>query len=251
MSDKPHGSHDNPLTQLWIAMSGASSGHHEETPGVEPKSVAVGHEPDRFGIGGIVAVPIAVIVTLVITYVIVTMLVRYVNHSSSDPLASKDPSINERLGRINSTGGTAAPGVRGAPLGEPRLDGLPKIDTRVAGKDVAPYLMSFRKTPTGNWPDIYPEDLRPADYIDYETRKKPLADPPEAFDSNKAYARLPIDEAIHLLTSNEEYKKRYVPAAAAPNPALAPTERPKQSNGGQTTKAPPAAEPKLAPKAGH
>lgn len=238
MSDKPHGPNDNPLTQLWIAMSGASAGHHEETPGVEPKSVAVGHEPDRFGAGGIIAVPVAVILTLVVTYVLVTAMVAYVNGKTSDPIASGEPSINDRLGRINSTGGELAPGVTGQPLGEPRLDGLPKIDTRVNGKDVAPYLMSFRKTPSGNWPDLYPEDLRPENYTDYQTRKKPLVDPPEAH-ANKAYARIPVAAAIDLLTKDEALKKQYVPVSDTPVDPTKQANRSKPSNGGQAIPAKP------------
>jgi hypothetical protein len=238
MSDKPHG-HDNPLQQLWVAMSGASAGHHEETPGVEQKSVAVGHEPDRFGIGGIVAVPVAVIVTLVVTYAIVTGMVNYVNGKASDPIASGDPSINDRLGRINSSGGVAAPGVPGQPLGEPRLDGLPKLDTRVNGKDVAPYLMSFRRTPSGNWPDIYPEDLRPENYTDYLTQKKPLVDSPEAHAGNKGYARIPVADAIEALLKNDVLKKQYVPTADHPLDPAKAANRPKPSNGGQAVSAKP------------
>lgn len=232
MSDKPHGSHDNPLTQLWMAMSGATAGHHEETPGVEPKSLAVGHEPDRFGIGGIVAVPIAVIITLVVTYVIVTAMVAYVNGKASDPIASKDPPIGDRLGRINSSGGQAAPGVKGQPLGEPRLDGLPKLDTRVNGKDVAPYLMSFRRTPTGNWPDLYPDDLRPENYTDYLTQKKPLVDPAEAHPGSKTHARIPVADAIDALLKNDALKKQYVPTADAPLDPSKSANRAKPSNGG-------------------
>lgn len=231
MSDKPHGPHDNPLTQLWVAMSGASAGHHEETPGLDAKSAAVGHEPDRFGAGGIIAVPIAVIVTLVVTYVIVTAMVNYVNGKSSDPIASQEPHLNDRLGVRSSSGGVAAKGVPVQPSGEPRLDGLPKIDTRVNGKDVAPYLMSFRKTPSGNWPDLYPEDLRAENYTDYQTRKKPLVDPPEAH-ANKAYARIPVADAIELLTKNDALKKQYVPVSDTPVDPTKAANRPKPSNGG-------------------
>jgi len=301
MSDKPHGPTDNPLTQLWIAMSGASAGHHEAAPGVDDKSVAVGHEPDRFGLGGIIAVPIAVIVAVIVTYVTVTLIFRYVNDSASDAIASKDVPVNDRLGRIGSTGGQAVPSLPGQPSGEPRLDGTPKIDTRVNGKDVAPYLMSFRKTPSGNWPDLYPEDLRPERYVDYDTQRRPLVDPAEAHEANKAYARLPITQVTGLLgnldhhrielvklrvklpqmqaeqknleaikeRSRDEQKRSaelkeairrekeltvlipylesFARASDAPNPALSPAERPKQSNGGQTTKAPSPAEPKSKP----
>ncbi len=198
MSDKSHGP-ENPLTQLWIAMSGASAGHHEAAPGIDDKSVAVGHEPDRFGLGGIVAVPVAVFVALVVTYVTVTLVFRFVNDSASDAVASKDVPLNDRLGRIGSTGGQAVPSLPGQPSGEPRLDGTPKIDTRVNGKDVAPYLMSFRKTPSGNWPDLYPEDLRPENYVDYDTQRRPLVDPAEAHAGNKAFARIPVADASQLL----------------------------------------------------
>lgn len=232
MSDKHH---DNPLTQLWVAMSGASAGgHHESPPGLDAKSAAVGHEPDRFGIGGIVAVPIAVTLTLVLAYVVVTLMFGYVNSNTGDPMASKDVPINDRLGRISSAGGVVKPGMTGHQAsGAPRLDGLPEMDYRINGKDVAPYVMSFRKTPTGNWPDIYPEDLRAERYVDYATKTMPLADPAEAVPGNKAYARIPIDEAIALLTKNDELKKRYVPATDKP---LAAPAKAKQSNGGQVKK---------------
>jgi len=235
MSDKHH---DDPLTQLWVAMSGASAGgHHEAPPGLDEKSTTVGHEPDRFGLGGIIAVPVAVVIALVLTYVVVTLMFGYVNSRTGDPIASNDVPINGRLGRISSAGGVVPPGMTGhQPSGAPRLDGLPEMDFRINGKDVAPYVMSFRKTPTGNWPDIYPEDLRAERYVDYTTKAMPLADPAAAFAKNPAYARLPIDEAITLLTKNDELKKRYVPVADKPLAVPTPPAKAKQSNGGQVKK---------------
>jgi len=235
MSDKQH---DNPLTQLWVAMSGASAGGHDEAPpGLDEKSAAVGHEPDRFGLGGIIAVPIAIALTLVLAYVIVSLMFGYVNSNTGDPIASNDVPINARLGRISSAGGVKPPGMTGhQPSGAPRLDGLPEMDFRINGKDVAPYVMSFRKTPTGNWPDIYPEDLRAERYVDYATKTMPLADPASPIAGNAAYARIPIDEAIALLTKDDELKKRYVPAAEKPLPVPTPPAKAKQSNGGQVKK---------------
>ena len=219
-------------------MSGASAGHHETPPGLDDKSVVVGHEPDRFGIGGIVAVPIAVAHTLLITYATVTLIFRFVNGNASDPIASKDVPVNDRLGRISSAGGVAAAGVPQQASGEPRLDGLPKIDTRVNGKDVAPYVMSFRKTPVGNWPDIYPEDLRPENFVEYGTQRRPLVDPPEAIEGNKAYARLPVAKAIELLATNEVLRKQYLPTAEKPlDMTHTPAGKAKASNGGQVKKA--------------
>jgi hypothetical protein len=220
-------------------MSGASAGdHHESPPGLDQKSVTVGHEPDRFGIGGIVAVPIAVVLTLVLAYVVVTLMFSYVNGNTSDPIASGDVPINDRLGRISSAGGVVPPQLAGKqqPSGAPRLDGLPTMDFRVNGKDVAPYLMSFRRTPTGNWPDIYPEDLRAERYVDYATQTMPLADPPAAVAGNADYARIPIQQAIALLTGNDELNKRYVPATDKPLSLPAPAAKVKESNGGQKKK---------------
>lgn len=248
MSDKPHG-HDNPLTQLWVSMSGASSGHHETPPGLEDKSVAVGHEPDRFGIGGIIAVPIAVALALLITYATVTLIFRFVNSNSSDAIASNDVPINDRLGRISSAGGDAAAGVPQQASGEPRLDGLPKINTGVNGKDLAPYVMSYRQTPVGNWPDIYPEDLRPENFVEYGTQRRPLVDPPEVIAGNAAYARLPIATAVDLLATNDALRKQYLPTAETPlEMAHPPTAEPKASNGGQVT-TPKAPAAPAAPKA--
>ena len=65
---------ESPLQALWMSMTGASSGHHEEIPGIDSKSISVGHEPDEFNPRGIIYVPIAVVLTLIVTYTIITSL---------------------------------------------------------------------------------------------------------------------------------------------------------------------------------
>jgi hypothetical protein len=98
-----HGAgHDGPLTALWVSMTGASAGdHHETPPGVDPKSQGVGHEPDKFDVRSIVYVPIAVIITLVLTYTIVEFGISALTKDATDTKHDR-VNINDRFARFSS-----------------------------------------------------------------------------------------------------------------------------------------------------
>ena len=215
MSDKPHGGHgghghDDPMHNLWMAMTGASMGHHEEVPGVSQEASAVGHEPDRFDARTIIGVPIVVAITLVITYLIVQGAFAFVN--SKTPAQRDLPEFNERANRIGTTDGTplvAKDGERQAAVPEPNLEFTRLVNrTRKdgSGNDVTdpPFLRSFLPQPAGNSPEIYPEDLRADRFIDPTTRTKALATP--GWVVKDKVAAISIDQAIELMTHDDKFK---------------------------------------------
>lgn len=242
-TDGQHG--ESALMQLWMAMSGASSGHHEEAPGLDKKSVVSGHEPDTFGVKAIIYVPIAVMITIVMTYIIVTGAFKYVNSTGGDAIASNDPTTNERFARISSTQPVVAdPAKADTAVGQPRLEYLRQVDKERNGQIDPPYLRSFRPIPTGNSPEIYPQDLEPARYVDPTTRKKSLIEF-EWIDKAKNIAQIPIAKAIESLLSQPELKLKVMDKPVSPVGTTA--NKAKLSNGGQSTPSKPKSEAPTAP----
>jgi hypothetical protein len=239
MSDKPDGGHghdSDPMTNLWMAMTGASAGHHEEVPGIDPHAMQVGHEPDKFDARTIVYVPIVVTITLVITYLIVQGAFAFVNGRESRQLDEYE--FNNRAARIATTDARPLePRTEGEkPLGavpQPRLEYIRQMDkTRmdVNANPVTdpPFLRSYKPTPTGNSPEIYPEDLRAEHFIDPTTKAKSLVEP--GWVVKDKLAVIPIDEAIHLMTTDDKFK---LPVAKSPAVLTAGTiGKSRLSNGG-------------------
>jgi hypothetical protein len=233
-----HGHKDDPMAQLWMAMSGASAGgHHEEVPGVDAASAKVGHEPDQFNAKTIVYVPIVVAVVLVFTYLIVQGAFAFVNGKeaaqrpelttdSTDPAEiervkkenqTREKDWNERSGRTRNW--TADPVAKSSPadqpqppVAQPQLEYNKQVDlTRktIDGKVVTdpPFLRSFPDQGKNNAPVIYPEDLRPENYTDpWHGDAKLLAEPMWVKGHEGKLAVVPIDEMIHLVTHDAKWK---------------------------------------------
>jgi hypothetical protein len=209
--NNPGGHGHDPMQQLWMAMTGASTGHHEEVPGVDPQATKVGHEADQFDARTIVGVPIVVSITLVFTYLLVQGAFAFVNGKSTRQ--ENDPNFNDRAARIRTTDAKPLPAISGeTPLpgvAQPGLERVQTVDVMrkdANGTDVSdpPYLRSFLPTPTGNSPYIYPEDLRAEHFVDPTTHKKALVEP--SWVVKDKVATISIDEAIHLMTTNDQFK---------------------------------------------
>jgi hypothetical protein len=232
MSDanKP-GHHDSPLVALWVSMTGASADdHHEIPPGVDVKSTKVGHEPDKFDVKGIIYVPIAVTLVLIVTYVIVQASITYLLGQSSDSISGRT-DINSRFARFGTTDATPIVDEQGVgPLpvvNQPRLEYLRQVDASRPGVAADPeYLRSYLPKEKGNSPQIYPEDLRPNRYVDPLTLKQPLIE--HEWVKTNEVAQIPIAEAMKALIDGKKLPSKKDGHA----PDHANHLKPKLSNGG-------------------
>lgn len=248
--NNPGGHGHDPMQQLWMAMTGASTGHHEEVPGVNPQATKVGHEADQFDARTIVGVPIVVTIVLVFTYLLVQGAFAFLNGKSTRQ--QDDPSFNDRAARIRTTEATplvaTAPGAQPLPaVAQPGLERTQTIDMKrkdANGTDVTdpPYLRSFLPTSTGNSPYIYPEDLRAEHFVDPTSHKKALVEPNWVVKDKVAV--IPIDEAIHLMTTNDQFKLKSNEKGTTPKTGTIGKAR--QSSGGVATPVP--TEKKVEPK---
>ncbi len=234
--------HDSPLTALWVSMTGASAGdHHESPPGMNPKSSNVGHEPDKFDVRSIIYVPIAVTLTLIVTYALVQTVTTYLIGASTDSIAGRTP-MNERFERISST--EAKPSVNEKDptrtldgVTQPRLEWF-RVSDNVRPGQTEPdpeYLRSFRPLPKGNSPEIYPEDLRAVNFVDPETHMKPLIEAKWIKPGEKA--QIPIADAMKLLLEKNKLPTKKE-TLAPKSPQNAAQVKPKLSNGGATLTVP-------------
>jgi hypothetical protein len=108
-----------------------------------------------------------------------------------------DRPINERLDRISSTQPKNLPDQPATVVPQPRLEYLKTTESK-AGDD-PPYYRSKLPTPTGNSPELHPEDLRPDRYVARfgdPAVGRPILSEYGWADEGKKLARMPIDEAI-------------------------------------------------------
>jgi len=234
--DEKH--HESPMTALWVSMTGASAGdHHESPPGMDTKSTKVGHEPDKFDVRSIIYVPIAVILTLIVTYALVQTVITYLIGASTDSIVTRTP-MNERFERISSTEAKTSVNEKNPTrtldgVTQPRLEWF-RLSDNVRPGETEPdpeYMRSFRPLPKGNSPEIYPEDLRAENYVDPATHMKPLVETKWLKPGEKA--QIPIADAMALLL--EKNKLPTKKETLAPKvPQNAAQVKPKLSNGGAT-----------------
>ena len=286
MADTPHQPFDNPppeghdegkhIAKLWMVMSGASAhDYHDEMPGVDVKATKVGHEPDQFNARTIFYVPIAVAITLVVTYLLVQGAFLFVNGKesrqevevkteSTDPAEvarvqkeneSKLKDWNERSARTRNW--TAEPVAKSTPgeqtqppVPQPQLEYNRKIDmTRLDanGKQVTdpPFLRSFAPTKDNNAPVLYPEDLRPENYTDpWHDNAKLLSEPMWVKGHEGKLAVVPVDEMIHLIAHDAKWKGTLNVAGKPAVVTPGTLGKPKQSAGGVTGPLPAAVQKK-------
>lgn len=213
------------MEAMWMSLTGASASLHEEVPGIDAKSQTVGHEPDEFGLRGIVYVPIAVTLTLIFTYLVVTGTFRYII-GRGDTVAEAKP-FNDRAGRISSE--IPKPlDVNSPAVTQPRLEGIQEVILTRDGQLDPPFLRSFRSSETGNSPEIYPESLRAENFVDPTSHKRALHDY-DWVDHDHGIVQIPIDDAIAMLFD----KKKLAVRAGAVQPGIGSLGKAKLSNGGR------------------
>jgi len=237
-----HDAHDSHASTLWMSVTGASANdQHDHRPGADMTSVKVGHEPDHFNTTRIWLVPLIIAVATLGVYGVVQAMFTFVNSNTAEQ--KNIPSYNERATRIGTYDGKPIaanvddPNDRATPaVAQPRLEYIRNVDlTRlnVKGEIVVdpPYLRSFKPAPTGNSPEIYPEDLRVNQFVDPTTGTRLLADAAWA-NKDKTIATLPIHEAIQLVTTEKPFGFK---VAQTPSLPLVGTQgKPKLSSGGLT-----------------
>ena len=170
--------------------------NHDEAPNsdVNPVSLKQGHEPDRIDVKPILYVGAVLLVTFIVTYTTVTMIVNSLRATSTEtpnnPIAAKrsESPLKDRVNRISSSDPRAE-------VKQPRLEGA----ERLKGEDPA-WVRSTERTEDGNSPHYHPEDLRPSSDLG---KKLGLQDYAWA-DKEKSVVRLPIEQAIKLLSAGSK-----------------------------------------------
>jgi hypothetical protein len=177
-------------------------GHAGDTAGyVNPEALQRGHEEDKVDAKSIMYVPLALIATFVLAYVVVTLLVNYVRSPSKEPPANpmaarqNDRPLNERFERIDSSNPNAQ-------NKQPRLEGL----QRVKGDD-SPYWHSMNPTAEGNSRWFHPEDMR----LNSEYSKELGLQSYAWVDDHHTAVRVPVAEALKIALTLKDPKN---PAAA-------------------------------------
>ena len=262
------GDEAGPSKVVVVSMTGASHSEHDtDVPGAEVRSVRAGHEPDKFGVKSILAVPVLLGAIVLIAFGITTavffaLYTRFVpapaggtnpqgveiNTVAAADGRRGDRDVSERFSRIGSSAPKDVPGLPGTAVPQPRLEYLKQ--TAPESKDDPPFARSKRSTDgPSNTYEIRPEDLRPDNYTDPVTHEKVLATYGWV-DAGKKVARVPIAEMMRLVAADPKKLPARKDALKGVGTSI---HTPTLSNGGLPPKgaapvadkpAPPAAAPK-------
>jgi hypothetical protein len=211
---------------IYETVSGATApDHHEEVPGTAPESLKAGHEPDHFDARGIIMVPILVVVTCLLAYILITFLFNMFapgepipSDASPDAKALASKSFNERAARISSSDPKST-------IEQPRLEYVKNLDSTRGDVKDPPHLRSFLPAQgSKNTYEITPRDLYPQNYADPQTGEKSLSEY-KWLNKDKGVAQIPVTEAMHLLAGKLPAKKQTANNSTATKSKL--------SNGGQ------------------
>ncbi len=234
---------DDAMHKMMVALTGAGGSEHEsEPPGAAVKSVQVGHEPDQFEVKAILYVPLVVVITLVVTYVMVTVIFGPLTAKPDGPYDNpqvakmNDNSFNDRVGRYSSTDPKPVNGHPDTIVPQPRLEAFQKQAKEHDGD--SEFYRSKLPLPGGGPRTIRPEDLRAENFLDPTYQKKLLADS-AWLGTDKKVARVAIDDAIALMVA----KKKLPISKDAVKLADTSADAVKASNGGQGLPPKPVAAP--------
>lgn len=186
--------------------------------GVNPASVAAGHEPDAFAVKPIMGIPLAVVIAFVIAFTVAAGAFAYFRGEAGKPVPFAHPDAvarsaegtNERLDRIEREG--LRPNTH-REVDQPRLEPLKRLEGD--GMFYARPAM-----PTGNSPEIHPEEIHPSRVAGLHVAGYVGPD--------KKTARIPIDEAMRLAVADQAL----LPARKDASKPVGTDRRPSASNGG-------------------
>ena len=139
----------DPKKVVVVSLTGASHSEHDtDVPGAERDSVRAGHEPDKFQVKSILAVPalLAAIVLIafgIVTAVFVTQYTRFTpapaggtnpqavevnTKATADGTGRADRDVSDRFARIGSTAPKDVEGLPGTAVPQPRLEYLKQTE---------------------------------------------------------------------------------------------------------------------------
>jgi hypothetical protein len=163
--------------------------------GVNPDAIRAGHEPDAFYVKPILSIPAAVVITFIVAALVALGVYTYFMAVPADPMANpqavarnREP-LDERLARIERAG--LEKNVQ-REVDQPRLEPLRRLANEGQVTTQPPL-------PTGNSPEIHPEDIRP----DLRPDKVPGLFQAGWVGAGKKAARIPITDAMKLATDKK------------------------------------------------
>lgn len=173
---------------------------HESPPNsdVNPESIKQGYETDRLNVRTILYVPIALVFTFGLAYLVVTLIIENTRlgpkEKSRNPMAAarNEVPIKDRLNRMSSSDPSAE-------SKQPRLEGALRLEG-----DGPPYVRSTDPLKEGNSRQFHPEEMRPNSSYAKELGLQDYTKDPK--DKEKVL-RIPIEEAIKLALANANYLK--------------------------------------------
>jgi hypothetical protein len=191
----------------------------------------LGYEPDHFAVKTILVVPGAVLATILVVYVITTLIFGNIFGPNAEEVKPTVPAgaernaapLNERIARISSTDPKAD-------YLQPRLEGVQQKrnyykDGNPENKDpsnvVTPEMIPTQPTVKGNSPLYHSDDLRPENVPAVAHPTTPGA--------------VAVDKAIELASDpkNAAWAKA-LPSAPGAGKLTEEWNRPKEANGGNT-----------------
>jgi hypothetical protein len=184
--------------------------------GVNPEAVQAGHEPDAFAVKPIMSIPLAVVVAFVIAFTVAGFVFAYfMGRVKDNPMAHQEAvdrgkaPLNERLSRIDRGG---LDQDKDREVDQPRLEPLKRLEG-----DGQTYTRP--ELPTGNSPQIHPEEILPNRVTALQRAGYVGAD--------KKFARIPIEDAMRLAVEQKDVlparkeQSRPVPSYEKPSMASA------------------------------
>jgi hypothetical protein len=197
----------DPVSGLTHTAPGSPHADNHDVSGPPaPATIARGHEVDSYDATSVFSVPLLVVLLFALAFVTVTVIFYFIAPSTVDPGAhpqaaeQNSADLNTRMGRIH----------RGGEVDQPRLEPL-----RTRSGDLR--AITRPELPTGNPPELHPEDLRPSP-----------TNTPALYRGGAG--KLTIDEAMEAALKKD---KNYLPHAAAQSKAQDSAHRPTASNAGR------------------
>jgi hypothetical protein len=176
--------------------------HDAPNSDVNPESLKLGHEPDTVHIRTILYVPVAIAIAGLMTFAVVTLIVKSLRAPSTGPETKlpaavyNDVPLNKTLGRIK----------------EPRLDGLEELKP----SDQPVWVQSRPPTATGNSPAYHIDDMWPWSKHGFDLGLQSF----KWQDKGKDIVRIPVMEAIKILGAGAQDKGADVAAGKLYEKAL-------------------------------
>src|SRR5205085_8521014 len=119
----------------------------------------------------VIYVPALVVISAAFTYGLFTFMFNFFNpgapiEKGANPqaVARNERPYNERVADISSQDPNA-------PVKQPRLEAIREVEKK---PNEPTFYRSMGSADTGNSPELRPEDLRPENFIDWNTGEKPL-----------------------------------------------------------------------------